>query len=599
MSTAAARGAFRVHDVALPETISDGIQPTLDDAREILRHYWHFADFRGGQAEVIESVLAERNVLGVLPTGAGKSAIYQTVAMLLGGTTIVVSPLISLMLDQINSLDERGIPAAYINSSLSKSQTEERLVALESGRLKLLYITPERFDSAEFRGRIAQCHVPLLVVDEAHCVSEWGHDFRPAYTRIGTQLDALANPPVLALTATATPEVRADILQQLRMPDADVLVAGFDRPNLTWSVEYAPGDGDKIARISDLLEGIEGSAIIYASTRNATVEVAESLQTMGVDARAYHGQMPDAARMAVQKWFMEEGARIVVATSAFGMGVDKQNIRLVCHHAFPPTMESYYQEAGRAGRDGNPASCVLLYDPADRSTHEFLLGQTHPPRELIERTYDALQAQADDESRIPGSMAAFARAAGFRGAEVSQASSAIRTLAQAGITRHIRSGRETVFVRLTVDAEAVGQHLAGQRDRLAFMRALWVGVGGAALQRGAPLHDQDMEALPGGRKEARKILQNLAKKGILDVQFEESGTILLKPWLNSLDLPLDWAELKMRRERGLDRLAAVEAYATAPGCRRSHLLNYFGERAGERCDGCDNCGITMHQAVAA
>jgi ATP-dependent DNA helicase RecQ len=383
---------FDIQQLRLPDHIRAGAHPTTDDARAMLRQLWSYSDFRGGQAEVIEAVLRGRDVLAVLPTGAGKSAIYQTIAPLLRGTTLVVSPLIALMLDQVDDLEARGIPSAYINSSLTPAQAEATLSAAEVGHFKLLYVAPERFGSAAFRARLARLHVPLLVVDEAHCISEWGHDFRPAYARLGSYRTLLADAPVLALTATATPEVRRDIVSVMGMRDPEVLVHGVDRPNLHWEVAFAP---DPAAKMRILLATVRaemlGSIIVYTEYRSDAEQVAGWLRATGLRTAAYHAGLTAAERRRVQQGFMAGEVPLIAATSAFGMGIDKQEVRLVAHYAFPGTLESYYQEAGRAGRDGEPARCLLLHSPADRRTHEVRIGEMHPPPETVARVYAALE----------------------------------------------------------------------------------------------------------------------------------------------------------------------------------------------------------------
>lgn len=588
---------FETAELQLPEHILAGARPTLADARWMLRRLWGFRDFRGAQAEAVEAVLAGGDVLAVLPTGAGKSAIYQIVATLLPGTTLVISPLIALMLDQVESLQACGVPAAYINSSLTSGQAEATLAALEAGRFKLCYVAPERFDSPEFRARLARVTVPLFVVDEAHCVSEWGHDFRPAYARLGAHRDIAGAAPLLALTATATPEVRGDIVSILAMRSPTVMVRGVDRANLFWEVVRTPDAAAKLRFLAGALRGFDqGSAIIYAQSRVETEEIARWLGRFELRAAAYHAGLSAAVRRQVQQGFMASEIPVVVATSAFGMGIDKPDVRLVAHYAFPSTLESYYQEAGRAGRDGLPARCVLLYSPADRRTHEVRIEEMHPPPETVRRVYAALDAAVDEEGRLEGSLSAWARHVGL--ASEGQTLAAARILATAGIAFNTRRGREGAFLRLACPTEEIRtrmpQAAAAPRDVLA---ALWNARSEEELHAGFTLRDAEITALAKDRKVARQALDALAESGILEVEWEEAGCRVLQRGLDPARLPVDWASHHRVKHRLRTQLGQIEAYALAPGCRRKHLVDYFGDTLAGRCGGCDRCGAALAEAA--
>lgn len=580
--------SFGSHELWLPEAVRAGGTPTVEDARAVLARHWGYPDFRGGQADVVRTVLQGRDVLGVLPTGAGKSAIYQTVACLLRGTTVVISPLISLMRDQVQSLRDRGIPAAFINSSMSAADAAAATLALEAGELTLCYIAPERWDSAEFRARIARVHVPLLVVDEAHCVSEWGHDFRTAYTRLGTVREALGA-PVLALTATATPEVREDIVRVIGMEDPEVIVRGFDRPNLFWDVAFTRSGADKDRILETRLRGAPpGSHIVYAPTQAATEGLAAWLTTRGIPAAPYHAGITTKERTRIQDAFKEGKTSVLVATSAFGMGVDVPGVRTVVHYAFPGTLESYYQEAGRAGRDGDPSHCLLLFDPADRAIHSARIAELYPDRRLVEATYRALERDADDEGRISGPVAEWARRSGV--ATERMVSSAVRMLATNGVVQHVARGREGVFVRLRCERSEIRDRLGTEQGapRLA-LRALWERFGEHTLQKGVMLRGDDLALLGDKRPKIRTVLAALEDADVLSAEWEEAGCRILQRGLAPGRLPIDWPSAETRHRRALARLQAIEDYALTRGCRREYLLAYFGETSGPACGRCSRC----------
>ena len=349
----------------------------MPDLREQLQSLFGLDDFRPAQREVIEDVFASRDVLCVMPTGAGKSLCYQLPATVRGGLTIVVSPLISLMEDQVQQLRDEGIAAAMLNSSLSASLQRQVMNELEAGFNGLLYVAPERLFNPSFNLLLQRLRINLFVIDEAHCISQWGHDFRPDYARLGEMRKLLGAPPTIALTATATEEVRIDIIHQLEMSEPRVYVTGFDRPNLRYESRTIGKVKDKDEDLIRLLRSEAGSGIVYCATRK-NVDAITSLLSSSLKDRsvfAYHAGMDSAARTANQEQFMQTPRAIAVATNAFGMGINKPDIRFVYHYNLPGTLEAYYQEAGRAGRDGRPARCCILFSYQDRYTQEFFIDK--------------------------------------------------------------------------------------------------------------------------------------------------------------------------------------------------------------------------------
>ncbi len=359
---------------------------------DILKKYFGYDSFRPAQAEIIDSIMSGKPTLGILPTGGGKSLCYQVPALMMEGLTIVISPLISLMKDQVDSLKQNGIAAEYFNSSQDSGEQSRVLQALQSGGIRLLYVAPERIQSAPFMSALARVRVSMVAVDEAHCISQWGHDFRPSYQAIPQMLKAIPSRPLLtAFTATATPEVRADILQKLHISGASVFVQGFDRPNLTLSV-YT--DVDKMEYLQQYIRDHKGqSGIIYANTRKSVEEIQARLKKAGVRAGAYHAGMADEARKQTQEDFIYERLDIIVATNAFGMGIDKSNVRYVIHNNMPRDLESYYQEAGRAGRDGEPAECILLFQGNDVALQRYFLDMSREqlPPAMMKKREEKLQ----------------------------------------------------------------------------------------------------------------------------------------------------------------------------------------------------------------
>jgi ATP-dependent DNA helicase RecQ len=325
-----------------------------------------------------------------MPTGSGKSLCYQLPAMILDGVTLVVSPLIALMKDQVDALQARGLPATFINSSISESEQRARIDSLRRGEHKLVYIAPERFRSSRFNAALQQCPISLFAVDEAHCISTWGHDFRPDYLRLRSVIKSLNKVQTLALTATATPYVRSDIVQQLGLDRPQTFVSGFDRPNLSIEVAHTQREREKITRIRNLARQTSGSGIIYASTRKAVEQVGAKLKAADLKVSEYHAGMSDALRARAQDDFMSGRTQMIVATNAFGMGIDKPDIRFVVHYQMPGSIEAYYQEIGRAGRDGLPSTCVLLFNYADKNTHDFFIEGSYPDISVIKQVYDSL-----------------------------------------------------------------------------------------------------------------------------------------------------------------------------------------------------------------
>lgn len=385
--------------------------PTASHLRSLLRDQFGFERFRPGQESVIRSVLAGRDVLAVLPTGAGKSLVFQLAAQVLSGVTLVVSPLLALMKDQADSIEAHGLEVGVVNSAQGAAASREAVGRARRGETKLLYVTPERFEDDDFVREAREMEISLLVIDEAHCISEWGFDFRPAYLALGDAAARLGRPTLLALTATATPSVRSDIIRRLGMRDPEVVVRGVDRPNLFFEVQPVQREEEEFRALRRLLmepetayrpeladsltRAMSGAGIIYTATTRAAEETAGWLRQWGIPADFYHGQRRKADRERVQNGFMAGELRVIAATNAFGLGVDKPDVRFVIHRDVPASVEAYYQEAGRAGRDGELSRCTLLFRPAALGRAAFLSGHARLARADLRALHGVLDGRAE------------------------------------------------------------------------------------------------------------------------------------------------------------------------------------------------------------
>ena len=449
-------------------------------AKQTLRQAFGFEEFLDGQAGIVEQILASRDGLVVMPTGGGKSLCYQLPALCLEGVTVVVSPLIALMKDQVDGLAEKGLAATLINSTLSHSEQRDRIGRMVKGEYKLVYVAPERFRAEGFVSAMRGVKVGLLAIDEAHCLSQWGHDFRPDYLRLGEARKSLGDPQCVAFTATATPVVRDDIVKVLKLQDPFQIVTGFERANLSFNISPVETKAAKFRRTREILKE-HRTGIIYCATRKRVEEVAETLHSWGVSCVGYHGGMTEEEREETQNHFIRREVDVAVATNAFGMGIDRPDVRFVIHFEVPGSVEAYYQEAGRAGRDGEAAYCDLLWNYADTRTQEFFLEGANPGYGTISQVYEHLCQEADAQGEIHGSIEEIAGAIEVKNGMA--VSSALSVLARAGhLERFDVPGQRRRGTRLKhrgaspgmldIDREALEEKEERDRQKLKAMVAL-------------------------------------------------------------------------------------------------------------------------------
>jgi ATP-dependent DNA helicase RecQ len=524
---------------------------------------------------VVRHVVESGDALVVMPTGAGKSLCYQLPALALGGVAIVVSPLIALMKDQAEGLSARGVRATLINSTLTPEERKERLRELVEGSWEVVFVAPERFNPG-FLERIKQADIRLFAIDEAHCLSQWGHDFRPDYLRLGhVRRELLKDHQIrtIALTATATPEVQADILRTIGIEGCRKFIRGFDRTNLQLSVQAVAN----IRKKDELLPGLceDGTTLVYCSTRKSVERATAVLRSAGVMAGMYHAGLDIPDRTAVQDAFMEGRVPVVVATNAFGMGVDKADVRTIIHYDIPGTVEAYYQEIGRAGRDGLPSRVYLLFKEEDRKIQEFFIDAAHPPADWVRRIWDALESAG--ENPVFKTLDALAQALPQEAGERA-AASCLYILQREGWVRRISPTERPGMVRFTGRLAET----SGLRHRLySYLR-------GFKKDQVGIWPDRIAEELDLSREQVTAALRGLEDRGVLQYSAPEraGGVELLR---SGEKLSIDEDAIRRRRERELLKLQRMVDYAYS-GCRRRYILDYFGDTAPyERCGDCDAC----------
>lgn len=566
---------------------------TLQNAtpEQVLKKYWGYDSFRPLQREIVESVLQGRDTLGLLPTGGGKSITFQVPAMMIEGLTIVVTPLISLMKDQVDNLRAHGIRAGELNHQMRRSQTETVLERCRAGKIKILYLSPEKLRSPAMNPWWRELNVGLIVVDEAHCISQWGYDFRPSYLLIGELRERFPKAPLLALTASATPEVVGDIMDKLRFRTRDALFRlSFSRHNISYIVRHCDM---KDTQLLHILERVPGAGIVYTRSRRRTQELAVFLTSNGISADFYHAGLTAEDKNAKQNAWKEGRTRIIVATNAFGMGIDKPDVRIVVHHDLPSSLEEYYQEAGRAGRDGLQSWAVLLTSKADKGGLTRRISESFPPKEFVRDTYNNLLAflgvgmGEGFERLIELPFAIFCER--FK-LPTAQAESALKLLAQSGYFDYLEEMYTRSRLKMTMQRRALYDlHLSQETERV--MNHVLRTYSGIFADYEYIDESLIASSLDLTERTVVEALIRLRKMHVIDfVPKKRSQYIfLLQSRVPSSDIILPQNIYEFRRQRMEKRIEAMKRFAfDDTHCRVETMLEYFGEES-KPCGTCDVC----------
>jgi ATP-dependent DNA helicase RecQ len=563
------------------------------DLQAVLRQYWGYDTFRPFQEEAIKTVLNGIDTLVLLPTGGGKSVCFQVPVMAMEGVCIVVTPLIALMKDQVEQLKKRDIPAAAIHSGMSKTEIDITLDNCIHGITKFLYVSPERLRTDIMIARAKQMNVCLLAVDEAHCISAWGYDFRPSYLLIAEFRKLIPGVAVMALTATATEEVRADILDKLEMKNARVFKQSFARANLSYS---AFAEESKERKLLQVLKNVAGSAIIYVRTRKRTKDLADWLSRQGISAQSYHAGLPFRERSERQSAWIKNHIRVVVATNAFGMGIDKPDVRAVIHFDLPDNLEAYYQEAGRAGRDEKKAYAVALFNKIDLEELSDSIERKYPSVEVLKRVYQALA----NYYKIPiggGEFATFdfdiQEFTGIFGLPVNETHYALKLLEEEGFIQLSENFNDPAKIHFLVDNRQLYDFQIRYKEFDSFIKVILRMYGGELFTEYVRISESELaQVYFAPEPEVIRKLRFLMERDILiyEPRKDKPQLSFLTPRYDAALLPLNVFEIGKKKERDLSKARSVARYASHEHlCRTLLLLEYFNEFDAQECGVCDNC----------
>ena len=570
-------------------------------ALSILNEYFGYDAFRSGQQEIIQSIVHGKDTLVIMPTGGGKSLCYQIPALILPGTAIIISPLIALMKDQVDALTAKNIPAALINSTVTLHDQQIIARDIMNGRIKLLYISPERLQNAQFISFLKTIQISFIAVDEAHCISEWGHDFRPAYTSIVNIFNELGKkPPIIALTATATPEIQEDIIRQLSLNFPFVHVGGFFRKNLRYQVIAVDKKVQYLARLLKDYGNREesGAIIVYCGSRKRVEEYALALQQQSIPVLAYHAGLPDAQRQRVQEDFLREESPVLIATNAFGMGVDKSNVRVVIHCDITLTLESYYQESGRAGRDGKDSDCIVLYHPKDRDLMDFFLSCTYPSKQDIISVYNVLFAQTPIYGYLTQPILLSPEQIGNAcGIHAIQVNTILGILERNQVLSNAGNKKSNTTIRISAEQEELKERIIKMQDHdRGIMMALLRMLGPEAMLRPVPFDIEKMiRTFHLQKVYVQEALRKFENAGLIKLgqSAMHSGIMLLQQRFPPDEIPIDFQALQKRHEHAVEKLNAVIGYMETSQCKQRYLLDYFRDTSSNitACGTCSSCTV--------
>ena len=572
------------------------MQDYFQKAELNLKKIWGFDGFRPGQDEVVRSVFEGRETLVLFPTGGGKSLCYQVPATVLDGLTLVISPLVALMQDQVQQLKAKGISATFINSTIPSYEVEQRLVNARNGMYKLLYCAPERLKTQLWESEMPKLNIDLVAIDEAHCISEWGHDFRPSYREIRSSLESIADQTKwIALTATATPEVQKDIVEALCFEKPNVISRGFSRPNLKWWVVHAP---DKRKKLEESVKkgAQKGDGLVYGGTRKNCEQLAKRFSSMGIVTEAYHAGVESDIRKAIQQRWISGETPLVVATNAFGMGIDKADCRYVIHEEMPYSLEAYYQEAGRAGRDGEESFPILLYRKSDYLKADDRIDQSYPTLDELDHTYQVLcdsfhlAVGSEMEESMPFDIEQIKKRGKLK---YGKAKSAMRILDQFDVIAMHEEVKPAVSVQFTLSQNAMKtfREKCDNDEKAEFTDKLERMFGGLAFREMVQLNEEYvLDKLKIRRNSLIKALNVLMQNDqILVFEMHKERNLVKVLEARSRKLPLTKKQVESHRNNLFRKLEHMHEFILTGTCREVYLRNYFGDTDAAPCGHCDNC----------